>query len=218
MTRLTGIKTSLLDSLSRSNQAATPYPHWFLAECIPADLADELAALPFPPAEIGDTLGKRDSHNDSRVFFSEANRAQYAVIDDLAHALQAQEVTDALKSATGAKLTGASLRIEFCRDTGDFWLEPHTDIGEKRFTFLIYLNREPEAADWGTDIYLTPDTYLGRAPGGFNRGLIFMPGSDTWHGFMKRGMTGVRKTLIINYVGPEWRAREQLSFPGAPVQ
>jgi hypothetical protein len=63
-----------------------------------------------------------------------------------------------------------------------------------------------------------PETYAGRIHAGFNKGLIFIPGTDTWHGFNKRNRQGVHKTLIINYTGPEWRAREQLSFPGAPVQ
>lgn len=28
---------------------------------------------------------------------------------------------------------------------------------------------------------------------------------------------GVRKSLIVNYVKPEWRARHELAYPGAPV-
>jgi hypothetical protein len=27
----------------------------------------------------------------------------------------------------------------------------------------------------------------------------------------------IRKSLIVNYVSPEWRAREQLAYPDAPV-
>jgi hypothetical protein len=47
--------------------------------------------------------------------------------------------------------------------------------------------------------------------------MVFVPGDDTFHGFEKRPFTGVRKTLILNYVTPEWRAREQLAFPEVPV-
>ena len=52
----------------------------------------------------------------------------------------------------GCTLGGSFLRIEYCLDTDGFWLEPHTDIGAKLFTMLVYLSDHPEAEDWGTDI------------------------------------------------------------------
>ena len=39
--------------------------------------------------------------------------------------------------------------------------------------------------------------------------MVFIPGSNTYHGFEKRPIKGVRTSLIINYVTNEWRAREQ---------
>lgn len=185
---------------------------------MPGDVADALAALPFEPAHFDDTYGKRDTHNDSRIHFGEQYRSRHEVMDDVARVFQDRDVTERLKEITGPSIVGTSLRIEYCQDTGDFWLEPHTDIGVKRFTFLIYLNREPEALDWGTDIYSDPETYVGRAPGGFTKGLIFIPSTVSWHGFNKRGMKGVRKSLIINYVAPEWRNRHELCFPEEPIQ
>jgi hypothetical protein len=122
-----------------------------------------------------------------------------------------------LQSLTGAELSGSSLRIEYCQDTAGFWLEPHTDIGAKRIIVLIYLTDTPEARSLGTDLYDSEKRYLGHAPGDFNSGLIFVPGAGTWHGFRKRPFAGVRTSLIINYVGPEWRASHELSFPGSPV-
>jgi hypothetical protein len=47
--------------------------------------------------------------------------------------------------------------------------------------------------------------------------MIFVPSNNTYHGFEKRPIKGVRTSLIINYVTNEWRAREQLSFPEAPI-
>jgi hypothetical protein len=52
-----------------------------------------------------------------------------------------------------------------------------------------------------------------RAPGTENRGLVFVPGEATWHGFAKRPIFGVRRLLIVNYVKPEWRSRHELAFP-----
>ena len=48
------------------------------------------------------------------------------------------------------------------------------------------------------------------APYAANAGLIFIPGKDTWHGFGKRPINGVRTSLIINVVSPEWRDKWEL--------
>ena len=176
-----------------------------------------LTLLPFTPARIEDTGGKRDTHNDSRIYFNEQHRSQFMVMEKVARAFQSEDVVHAIQEIIGAPLAGTSLRIEYCQDTGGFWLEPHTDIGVKKFTLQIYLNREPEAANWGTDIYVNADTYFGEARAGFNTGMIFVPGNNTWHGFKRRPIDGVRKSIIVNYVGPEWRNRHELCFPLNPV-
>jgi hypothetical protein len=211
------IQNALVSSLFSSRRDDEPYPHWLLQHCLPPEVAAALYVLPFQVAEIEDTQGRRETHNDSRVHFGASNRAQHPVMDKLAHVFQDQVTVDALKLLTHAPLAGTSLRIEYCQDTGDFWLEPHTDIGVKKFTMLIYLNPEVEAKAWGTDIYRDQYTYFGRVPCGFNCGLIFVPGINTWHGFKARPIIGVRKTIIINYVGAEWINRNELCFPDQPV-
>ena len=47
--------------------------------------------------------------------------------------------------------------------------------------------------------------------------MMFVPSDITYHGFERRPIEGVRKSLIINYVTDEWRAREQLAFPDTPI-
>jgi hypothetical protein len=47
--------------------------------------------------------------------------------------------------------------------------------------------------------------------------MIFVPSNSTWHGFEKRPIEGVRRSIIVNYVTNDWRAREQLAFPQQPV-
>ena len=207
------IAKTFLTSLHHAGQHHHPYRHWLLDHCLPEEIVDDITALPIQPAYIDDTHGRRETHNDSRIHFGEKYRTQHKVMDSLARVFQSRQVVDELEAVTGVRLAGTSLRIEYCQDTDGFWLEPHTDIGVKKFTMLIYLNREPEGADWGTDIYADKDTHVGRAPSGFDAGLIFIPADNTWHGFEKRPMKGIRKSLIINYVGPEWRSRHELCFP-----
>jgi hypothetical protein len=110
------------------------------------------------------------------------------------------------------------LRLEYALDVDGFWLEPHTDLGVKKFTCLIYLSDGPGHEALGTDIYWNRERHFGVSP--FKRGaaMVFVPGDDTWHGFEKRPIQGVRRSVILNYVTHEWRAREQLSFPERAVR
>lgn len=194
-----------------------PYDHWLPEAMLPAPVLDALCGLPLDPPAIVDTEGRRETHNSSRLFFGEDQQAAHPVCRALAEALQAPATVAALAARTGAILSGSFLRIEYCLDRTGFWLEPHTDIGAKFFTMLIYLSDPPPGEDWGTDLYETPDRHVGTAPARRNRGLVFVPGRDTWHGFIRRPITGLRRSLIVNYVTPEWRARHELAFPDRAV-
>src|SRR5439155_25833684 len=108
------------------------------------------------------------------------------------------------------------LRLEYAQDVDGFWLEPHTDLGVKKFTCLIYLTENHD--DLGTDIYRAPGEHVGRSPFAPGGAMVFVPSDRTWHGFERRPIRGVRKSVILNYVTHEWRAREQLSFPETPVR
>ena len=135
----------------------------------------------------------------------------------VAAALQDRQVTSTIERRFGAKLGGTYLRIEFAQDVDGFWLEPHTDIGVKAFTFLLYLSKDPAHAGFGTDIYDNDKKWVGRSPFASDAGMIFVPSTITYHGFEPRKIEGVRKSLVINYVTNDWRAREQLAFPEQPV-
>jgi hypothetical protein len=126
-------------------------------------------------------------------------------------------LTSHIEKVFGTKLDGTYLRIEFAQDIDGFWLEPHTDLGVKTFTLLLYLSRDPSHHDLGTDIYDGDKRHVGRSPFVSNGAMIFVPSNNTYHGFEQRPIKGVRTSLIINYVTNEWRAREQLAFPNAPI-
>jgi hypothetical protein len=205
-------------SLARANRNQTPYSHWLLEQTLPEEAARSIATLPFAAPIIGDTMGKRETHNSTRNFFSAQNRQAYEVCESVAAAFQSAAVVRRLQDATGAALAGNFLRIEYCQDLDGFWLEPHTDIGAKLFTMLVYLSDQADCEGWGTDIYDGALQHVGAAPGGFDKGLIFIPGTNTWHGVQKRQYAGVRKSIIINYVKPEWRSRHELAFPHEAVR
>lgn len=209
---------SFLAALKRSDRVTSPYRYWLMSDILPADQAEALHALPVEPPTGLNFNGRRETNNNTRYYFNAEAQARYPATKALAEAFQAPETIAAIEAECGIDLTGTNLRLEYCQDTDGFWLEPHTDIGVKQFTMLIYLSKGPGSEEMGTDVYDASFKHLGRAPSPFNSGLIFIPGTDTWHGVEKRQIEGVRKSIIINYVGPEWRARYELAYPETPVK
>jgi hypothetical protein len=211
-----GIGTHLRDAFARAQSQTKPFRHWLLSQALPEPAARAIRALRFQPAQVGDTRGRRETHNESRIFFAPEHWERFPVTRTIATAFQDSDTVAAIERAFGRRLEGSFLRIEYCQDTEGFWLEPHTDIAAKWITMVVYLSDDPGAAAWGTDLYDAEKNWLGRAPAAFNQGLVFVPGSDTWHGWEKRPIEGVRRSLIVNYVSPDWRTRHELSFPDQP--
>lgn len=210
------VKAHFLDCLARSRHISEPFDYWLIDDVLPSRVIDDILALPFePPA---DTVfdGRRETNNSSRVYFTPANRQRFEVCEEVAGAFSDAAVTGALEQVTGAGLSRGLLRIEYCQDVNGFWLEPHLDISVKLFTMLVYLSGEPELRDAGTDIYDASPGHrrVATAPYEKNKGLIFIPGSNTWHGFSKRPIRGVRKSIIVNWVTPEWRDKWELAEYG----
>lgn len=167
---------------------------------------------------MGGVSGKRELHNDTRRYFDQANIERHNCIRAIAGAFQTSRMVRALESFFAADLDGTFLRIEYAQDLTGFWLEPHTDLGVKRITLLIYISDDPAHGDMGTDIYNADKTHSKRSPFAPNMAMAFVPGDNTYHGFEKREIPGVRKSLILNYVTTEWRDREQLCFPETAVR
>ena len=208
---------SLLHSFDTAKRHETPYRHWLLSQCLPDNVADEITALPFPPPALGGLSGKRELHNATRKYFDIENRQAFPSVEAFAQAFQSHTVTDRIERHFGTKLGGTYVRLEYAQATGGFWLEPHTDLGVKVFTMLLYLSKDMAHRDLGTDIYDAQKQHAGRSPFQPNGAMVFVPSNNTYHGFEPRQIEGVRKSVIINYVTTEWRAREQLSFPDTPI-
>lgn len=211
------IVASMLASIDASKRAETPYKHWVLTNCLPADAAAQALALPFEAPALDGVSGKRELHNNTRRYFDADNMGRHAVCRAFNDGFQDPRLTKRIEQYFGTDLTGTYLRVEYAQDTDGFWLEPHTDLGVKLFTMLLYLSTDPRHADLGTDIYDNDKKHVGRSPFASNAALVFVPSTDTYHGFEPRRIEGVRKSIIINYVSDEWRAREQLAFPDRPI-
>jgi hypothetical protein len=203
-------------SLDAATRYDAPFPHIYADHLFPDSIVAALADLPFASGGTCAASGQREDEV-SRIFFGAAEMDRFPVMRSVAEALQAPEVIRRVGAFCAAPLRGCHLRLEYAIDTDDFWLMPHTDIGVKKFTCLISLADYKFQADLGTDIYNSDNRLYKRAPFRRNGALMFVPGPESWHGFAPRLINGRRKSIILNYVGPGWRARDQLAFPDAPV-
>src|SRR5262249_3373041 len=160
--------------------------HWFLERCLPAEAVDQILALPFEAPALDGVSGKRELHNATRKYFDVENRKKYPVCESFCQAFQDQRVTDKIASFFGARLPGTYLRVGAAKDPSGFWLEPHSDLGVKPFTMLLYMSKDPRHGSLGTDIYDADKKHVGSSPFAANAAMVFVPSSITFHGFEPR--------------------------------
>ncbi|MHA1112990.1 MAG: 2OG-Fe(II) oxygenase [Alphaproteobacteria bacterium] len=202
---------AFLASLAHCRAETAPFRHWFLDDALAPEIGAGIADLPVAPPGIDDCDGTREANNNTRVYFDAEMCDRHPACAETVATFKDAGTIAAIERTCGIDLAGGQLRIEYTQDRTGFWLEPHTDISVKMFTMLIYLGWESGLADCGTDIYDGDRKWVGRAAYGFNKGLVFIPGSDTWHGYAPRPIDGVRKSIIVNYVTDAWRDRFELA-------
>lgn len=217
-------KAHVLAAFSAQAAQKQPYLHYFIEDMLPPALFSALAAIQLAPIDLGGKSGERAAHNEGRHYFSPENCARQAALALVAQLFQDKDICTHIATLCQCRVEACYLRVEYALDVDGFWLEPHTDIGAKKYSLLYYLSGEGAADagadaldELGTDIYDAQKRHVGRAPFTPNHAFAFVPSDITYHGFEPRKIFGVRKSLIINYVSTDWRAREQLSFPDAPI-
>ena len=212
------ISATAVTSAAQAKVVHQPFRHWLFKDLLHPDVCRAITTLPIALAPVEDTYGKRDSHNDLRRLFSPAMQEQHPVMRDVADAFQSEAVVRAIEKLCGVSFKGSYLRIEYCQDSNGFWLEPHMDIKEKFITIQLYLNTGSDAATLGTDLYDKDKKPFSTAPSVLGDGMAFLPKEpESWHGFEKRPIAEVRRSLIINYVTDDWRSMHELSFPDRKI-
>jgi hypothetical protein len=207
------VAESFLACFARAKHESWPFDYWLLEGALPREDVDAIANLPVAPPKDVVFNGRRETNNSSRMFFNAEAQDKFPVVQRVVDGFKDERVIAAIERETGAELATTRLRIEYCQDAPGFWLEPHTDIAVKKFTMLVYLLDDPALALAGTDIHEGPPEhrYVTTAPYGKNLGVIFIPGKTTWHGVGHHPLRGLRKSIIINYVSPDWRDTFELA-------
>ena len=104
------IVSSLLASFKSGKMGATPYKHWFVEKCLPAEAATEINALPFEAPALGGVSGRREVHNATRTYFDAGNMGKFPVCRAFNEAFQDPRVTSGIETTFGTSLKGTFLR------------------------------------------------------------------------------------------------------------
>jgi len=194
-----------------SKKKIYPFTHWVFNKVFTENIVEELSNINLKPLKYQKQNGTREINNAARFFLNNDNCLKYPIFKSVVNIFQQKNNIIKLENISGSNLQKGKLRIEYAMDEGDFWLEPHLDIKEKLLTFLIYLSGDPGSDQWGTTLYNSDLTYHSQVPYRKNLGFMFVAGNNTWHGFEKQKIDGIRKCLIINYVTNDWKSIHELA-------
>jgi hypothetical protein len=166
----------------------TPWQHWIADNFLTPECLAEVKSISHLVPQL--VLGKRK--DSVRLFIDESQAQAYPELYALWQSLHSGKYKDFFESYTGIDYTGLYPRVEVISDIGDFYLEPHCDLTEKRLTALVYTDHER----------LYPGTGLGngtRVESRDNRCFFFVPGDHSLHDYPATHFPTVRRCLQINY-------------------
>lgn len=181
-----------------------PSPWVDVPLAFPKEFADDILKH-FPQENpVGDYDGTRSSNNSFRMFVNRYTNKELTVMFEPWDTVESRLFFTQL---TGVDCSDGLLRIELCQDYSGFYLHKHIDIPEKYITLQIYLGDGDES--WGTSIYDNSKLYKTNSFK-HNSGWLSYRDSALIHGIEKNTITGIRRSIIINYVIPTWRDTDQL--------
>jgi|TARA_A100001011_G_scaffold377862_1_gene441996 hypothetical protein len=209
---------SILNSVKNSKHGTYPFRYWEVDKPLSEEMINELynAKLDDPTAHnieydgtraIDGGDGKLREGDKSggkalkfRCFVSKENEKNYPEILKLVKELQTKETSQAIGNLIGKDLSKAFVRVEICCDRKGFWLKPHCDIKEKLMSSMLFVNRNNESEELGTDFYNEKMEKVYTVPYKDNYGYMFTTDENSWHGLEKKEIKDERRCLQVNYV------------------
>ena len=204
--------TFLNSILNQSKKYDFPFDHWeynnalsenAIQEIITADIPDVskhnlsydgTRAIDGGAAEFREGIASGGKAIKFRCFVTKENSAQFP------NELQSKETYESISKMINKDLSNSYVRVEVICDREGFWLKPHCDIKEKLMSGLIFVNKENESEDLGTDFYNNKLEKVKTVPYKHNYGYLFSSGPNTWHGMEKKKIVKERRCIQVNYV------------------
>ena len=217
--------TFLNSILNQSKKYEFPFDHWeynnalsdeTIQEIITADIADVskhdltydgTRAIDGGAAEFRKGIASGGKAIKFRCFVTKENSSEFPNLVKFINELQSKETYEAISKMISKDLSNSYVRVEVICDREGFWLKPHCDIKEKLMSGLIFVNKEGESEDLGTDFYDEKLEKVKTVPYKHNYGYLFSSGPNTWHGMEKKKIIKERRCIQVNYVTfkTDWR-------------
>ena len=210
---------SFLKSIKeQSKKHDFPFDHWeyknaltneAIEEIIKADIPDVskhnlnydgTRAIDGGAAEFREGIASGGEAMKFRCFITNKNSSQFPHLVKFIKELQSKETYKTISKMINKDLTNSYVRVEVICDREGFWLKPHCDIKEKLMSGLIFVNKENESEDLGTDFYNDKLEKVKTVPYKHNYGYLFSSGPNTWHGMEKKKIIKERRCIQVNYV------------------
>ena len=217
--------TFLNSILNNSKKHDYPFDHWeysnalndgAIQEIVKADIPDVskhnlnydgTRAIDGGAAEFREGIASGGKAIKFRCFVTNDNATQFPNLVKFINELQSKETYQTLSKMINKDLSNSYVRVEVICDREGFWLKPHCDIKEKLMSGLIFINKENESKDLGTDFYNEKLEKVKTVPFKHNYGYLFTSGPNTWHGMEKKKIFKERRCIQVNYVTfpTDWR-------------
>ena len=210
--------TFLSSILKQSKKYDFPFDHWeynnalsdeTIQEIITADIPDVskhnltydgTRAIDGGAAEFREGIASGGKAIKFRCFVTKKNSSQFPNLVKFINELQSKETHETISKMISKDLSNSYVRVEVICDREGFWLKPHCDIKEKLMSGLIFVNKEGESEDLGTDFYNDKLEKVKTVPYKHNYGYLFSSGPNTWHGMEKKKIIKERRCIQVNYV------------------
>ena len=210
---------SFLNSLNnKSKRFELPFKHWELNEpltteaineIINADIAnpnehkleyDGTRAIDGGEGKFREGISSGGKALKFRCFVTEENSKDFPGLTKFIDELRHKETHLKISKMIEKDLSDSFVRVEIICDRKGFWLKPHCDIKEKLLSCLLFVNKENESENLGTDFYDNNLKKVKTLPYKHNYGYFFSSGPNTWHGMEKKKIIKERRCLQVNYV------------------
>jgi hypothetical protein len=209
---------SFLQAAKKSKSGNHPFKYWEIQGPLTEAMIDELynADLDDPTAHNISYDGTRAIDGGEgkfregiksggkalkfRCFLDKKNQHEYPEIAKLVKELQKKETQEYISKLIGKDLSNSFVRVEVCCDRKGFWLKPHCDIKEKLLSCMLFVNRNGESEELGTDFYNEKLEKVYTVPYKNNYGYFFSSDDKSWHGLESKKIKKDRRCIQVNYV------------------
>jgi hypothetical protein len=194
------LATSLLGAITAAELTGDPWPHAYLAEALPAEVAlrlsrsfDQFAMESFEETERAKTYRLRTARLDG------ADRLPSDDWASVVELLTGPDYRAAISDLTGVPLGGGGVGVDVWEYRSSDWLAPHVDKPDKLVTQIFYLTQRWDEGDGGRLLIqdsADPTTARRALPPVLGSSAVLVRSESSWHSVEAPGPSAAGRRSI----------------------